>query len=642
MARFRRDAPDPGDDLPRSKITREGLREAGRLLIYLRPYWAKFLGAVAALMLSSLLGLAFPYVIGKLVNAGLPGRAAEASLFSGLGVDTIALVLVGVLAFQAAFSYVQAVLFTEVGERSLTDLRRDAYARLIRLPMTFHVQRRVGELASRIAADLAQIQDTVVAALPQFLRQTAMLVGGVVLIAMTSGRLTLVMLSSLPAADPHGRGVRPAASAAIRSRPRTASPRATSSSRKRFRASPASRRSPTRTMRGPLPEEPGRLPERVLRGASYRGAFVVIHHLRAVRRDGAGAVVRLPDGAGRRNVTGRPGAASCCTRCTSAGAMGRSPSCTARCSGRSAPRSGSGSCSTRAGGGNCAGLRRPPPRPVARRVVFENVAFRYPSRPDVEVLRGVNLAAQAGQRIALVGPSGAGKSTVVSLLLRFYDPERRPHPDRRPRRARVRPATSCAARWPWCRRTCCCSAARSPENIAYGRPGATEAEIDRRGPQGQRPRFHQRVSGRLSNARGRTRRAAVRRSAAARGHRPGHPARPGHPHPRRGHQLAGFGEREPGAASTGPTDGGPHVAGHRPPAFDRAPGGSHLSCSRTARSSRRGRTPNCSPGRTGCTAGCRSCSSTGRAGRRPTGKKARGGRVGWSSNKKRFPYRPRA
>ncbi len=209
MARFRRDARNHDDDLPRPKITREGLREAGRLLVYLRPYWLMFLGAVAALLLSSLLGLAFPYVVGKLVNAGLPGPhpnpppPAGGGLgwgpFAGLGVDTIALLMMGVLAFQAAFSYVQAVLFTEVGERSLTDLRRDAYSRLIRLPMTFHVQRRVGELSSRIAADVAQIEDTAVAALPQFLRQTAMLIGSIVLIAVLSVRLTLLMLSVFPA-----------------------------------------------------------------------------------------------------------------------------------------------------------------------------------------------------------------------------------------------------------------------------------------------------------------------------------------------------------------------------------------------------------------------------------------------------------
>src|SRR5262249_23138934 len=98
------------------------------------------------------------------------------------------------------------------GERSLADLHRDAYSHMIHLPMAFHAQRRVGELSSRIAADLSQIQDTLVMAVPHLLRQSALLVGGVALIAWTSGRLTLVMLSSFPvligAATIFGRAIR--------------------------------------------------------------------------------------------------------------------------------------------------------------------------------------------------------------------------------------------------------------------------------------------------------------------------------------------------------------------------------------------------------------------------------------------------
>ena len=199
MARFRRASAASDDDLPPPKVTGRGLREALRLAGYLRPYWPKFVFAVVALILSSVLGLAFPFVTGKLVNAALPGRGGDLSLVADWGVDRIAVALMVVLAFQAAFSFAQSILFTEVGERALTDLRRDAYTRLIHLSMTFHVKRRVGELSSRIAADVAQIEDTVVASLPQFLRQTAMLVGSIALIAFTSVRLTLVMLSVFPA-----------------------------------------------------------------------------------------------------------------------------------------------------------------------------------------------------------------------------------------------------------------------------------------------------------------------------------------------------------------------------------------------------------------------------------------------------------
>src|SRR5205807_2489037 len=70
------------------------------------------------------------------------------------------------------------------------------------------------------------------------------------------------------------------------------------------------------------------------------------------------------------------------------------------------------------------GQGEPVPGRLTGHVRFSDVHFRYPSRPEVEVLRGVSLEARPGQRIALVGPSGAGKSTLMGLLLRFYDPEK--------------------------------------------------------------------------------------------------------------------------------------------------------------------------------------------------------------------------
>src|SRR5918994_2221677 len=198
MARFHpsRDA----DDVPTVPLTSEGLREAVRLFAYVRPYRARFAAALAALFLSSLLGLAFPYLTGRLVDAaqrdlGDPptDRPADA-----LGIDAVAGLLAAVLAGRAVFSFFQSIWLTQVGERSLADLREDTYARLVRLPMAFFGQRRVGELSSRLTADLAQIQEALTGAAPQLVYQLPLLAGGVVLIALTSGRLTLVMLVSVP------------------------------------------------------------------------------------------------------------------------------------------------------------------------------------------------------------------------------------------------------------------------------------------------------------------------------------------------------------------------------------------------------------------------------------------------------------
>src|SRR5207302_2015704 len=105
MARFRRAHGESDDDLPPSKVSGRGLREALRLAGYLRPYWLRFVAAVAALALSSVLGLAFPFVTGKLVNAALPGAGRDVSLLGDWSIDAIAAAMMVVLAFQALFSF---------------------------------------------------------------------------------------------------------------------------------------------------------------------------------------------------------------------------------------------------------------------------------------------------------------------------------------------------------------------------------------------------------------------------------------------------------------------------------------------------------------------------------------------------------
>ncbi len=475
MARFWRAAAASDDDLPPPKITGRGLREVLRMARYLRPYWPKFVAAVVALILSSVLGLAFPFVTGKLVNAALPGRAGDLSLLADWSVDRIAVALMVVLAFQAAFSFTQSILFTEVGERALTDLRRDAYTRLIHLSMTFHVKRRVGELSSRIAADVAQIEDTVVASLPQFLRQSAMLVGSIALIAFTSVRLTLVMLSVFPAliaiAVIFGR--------LIRRNSKEAQDRLADgnvvveetlqgiASVKAFANEDYEKDRYRRAL--------DRFLDEVLRGAKYRGGFfafiifalfgavvlVLWYGFRMVQAD----EMRLGDLASFMLYT-----------MYAAGAMGsfadlysqlqRTLGATQRVRELLEEKTEEESA--------------PPPVAAVGRlrgdVAFENVGFRYPSRPDVEVLRGVNLAARAGQRVALVGPSGAGKSTVASLLLRFYEPEsgRIVIDGRDARDYGLRELRGRMAIVP---QDVLLFGGAIGDNIAYGRPGATETEV---------------------------------------------------------------------------------------------------------------------------------------------------------------------
>src|SRR5262249_38797800 len=143
------------------------------------------------LFFGSLLGLLFPYLAGLLVSAARSQLDGVEATSWTQSINTIALVTIGVLAAQAALSFWRAVWAVETSEKALADLRRDTYSRLIHLPLSFHHARRVGELTSRLSADLVNIRDMLVESFPHFLRQIVILVGGIVFLLVTSLRLTL-------------------------------------------------------------------------------------------------------------------------------------------------------------------------------------------------------------------------------------------------------------------------------------------------------------------------------------------------------------------------------------------------------------------------------------------------------------------
>ena len=219
MARYSRND-QAGVELPKAKLNRESLGQALELFKYLRPYRARFGAALLALMAGSVLSLAFPYLAGRIIDGVMPTAGAGSGHL--VGADRTALLLVGILALQAGFSYFQALSLATAGQRCLVDLRRDTYARLISLPMSFFAQRRVGELASRLSADLIQMEDTLTTILPQFLRQSILLIGGIGLIAATSLKLTGVMLARGAAILGHPRQRRGVGDAAPQPRRRPA------------------------------------------------------------------------------------------------------------------------------------------------------------------------------------------------------------------------------------------------------------------------------------------------------------------------------------------------------------------------------------------------------------------------------------
>jgi len=465
------------EELPPVKITGQTLREAAQLAAYLLPYRLKFAAALAALFLTSLLALGFPYVAGKLIDATLAADTSEMRKGWLANLNLVASALFALLALQATLTFLRSYWLAQVSERSLADLRNDTYTRLIRFPMAFYAKRRVGELASRLSSDLAQIQDTLVDTIPQFLRQITVMIGGVVLIAWTSGKLTLVMMSSLPVliavAVFFGKQIQKIAKQAQDKLADTSviveETLQGIASVKAF----ANERYESERYHNSMLLFLGA----ALRGAKYRAAFGSFVTFALF-----GAVV-LVLWYGARMV--QAGAMS-------AGELTQFMLYTVFVGGAMGSFAELFSQIQRALGASqrVRELLREPPElsDLATAVVdnhrprlhgdveLEHVSFSYPSRKEIQVLKDVCLAARHGERIALVGPSGAGKSTIVALLLRFYDPDSgRVLLDGRD--ARDYPLLYLRNQLAIVPQEVLLFGGSIADNIAYGKPGASEAEI---------------------------------------------------------------------------------------------------------------------------------------------------------------------
>ena len=468
------------ENLPKTPLNRETLREAFALARYVRPYRVRFCSGLATLFLSASLGLAFPLLAGSLIDAATNPGGVQLGWLGSPSLNQVALLLAVSVGFQALASFNSALAFNRVGQSALADLRRDCYGRLISLPMGFFAQRRVGELTSRITTDVAQIEGALIDALPQMCRQSVFLLGGLTMISLTSGQLTAVMLGTLPlligAAVFFGRRLRRfsretqdqlAATNTIVEETLQAIASVKAFANEAFEL-------------GRYDRANSRVLAAALSAAWWRAVFVAFFIVALF----GGIVIVLWFGAGLLQSGGiTPGQLTRFVLYTTfvAGAMGQSAElfsqiqktvgATQRV--RELLREPA-EASVGAAPATAAAL--PLPARLHGEVTFDAVSFRYPSRPDVAVLHSVSLRARAGERIALVGPSGAGKSTLTALLLRFYVPDsgRLLIDDRD---ARDYPLAWLRGQMAIVPQDVLLFGGTIAENIVYGRPGADDAAV---------------------------------------------------------------------------------------------------------------------------------------------------------------------
>ncbi len=182
-------------------LTKESYTKARRIFHYIKPYRTEYLIGWIFLVLSTSVGLIFPILLGQLLGSGATTKTSMAEavkLIDLSNVNTVAIALFCLFGAQAIFSYFRVVLFTNVTEKTLRDLRADVFKRLIYLPMDFFNRNTVGELTSRLSSDITQIQETLRTTVAEFFRQTIMIIGGIIAMLFISWKLSLIMLATVP------------------------------------------------------------------------------------------------------------------------------------------------------------------------------------------------------------------------------------------------------------------------------------------------------------------------------------------------------------------------------------------------------------------------------------------------------------
>lgn len=132
-------------DAPKAKLNKTTLRKAARIFRYMRPYRGHFALGFVFLVITSLLSLVFPVLLGKLMDAKpVTAGFMDSTLLDLTDTSSVAKLLGLSFILQALFGFGRIYLFGYVSEHALTQLRKDTYSHLLRLPMTFFAQRRVG------------------------------------------------------------------------------------------------------------------------------------------------------------------------------------------------------------------------------------------------------------------------------------------------------------------------------------------------------------------------------------------------------------------------------------------------------------------------------------------------------------------
>jgi ABC-type multidrug transport system fused ATPase/permease subunit len=459
MARYNRNE-DSSNELPKAKLNRESFREAILIFSYVKPYRGKFAAGLFFIALSALTTMSFPYLLKQLIDSAHAISTGKVLFSPG----AIALCMIAVLLVQMLFSYMRIFLFTTVGEHALADMRKDIYQRMISMPMNFFAQRRVGELSSRISADLSQIQDAVTSTLAEVLRGILTLVIGIGLILYISPKLTGVMLAIVPVivvvAVIFGKRIR-AVSRQTQDKLADSNIIVQETLQGISNVKSFSNEWYEINRYGLSLQQ---VVAMAIRNGKFRGLFVSFLLFSVF-----GAIVLVVwYGAGLMQAGQLSFGDLTAFVVYLYSQLQKTLGATQRVREliRSEPEA--------------IDLTEEPLQEkfkIYGDLNLKHIAFSYPSRPEIQVLKDINIKIEPGQRIAVVGQSGGGKTTLASLLLRFYEPDAGEILFDG-KNASYFPLSQLRKQMALVPQDVLLFGGTIRENIAYGMPGASQQEIE--------------------------------------------------------------------------------------------------------------------------------------------------------------------
>jgi ATP-binding cassette, subfamily B, bacterial len=455
---------------PASPERRIDLRPLASLLPYIGRYRGRALSAFGALIVAALTTLIVPIAVRRMIDFGFTAKGVAL-------IDSYFLVMIGVAAILATASALRYYLVTTLGERVVADLRGDVFAHVTSLSSAFFDEARTGEVISRLTADTTQIKAAASTSISIALRNFVLFIGATAMMVVSSPQLSAFVLAAIPII------VLPlyAFGRAVRRRSRSAQDTLADAS-----AYAAELIGAVRVLQAFTNERLGigrfrqaveRAYEAARNSICSRAALTGI----AIFLVATSVIVVLWVGA-QQVLAGQITPGRLGQFILYAVLAGSALGSLSEIGGEVAQASGAAErlFEILAIRPAIAAPAHPLalPSPARGEVAFADVHFAYPTRPDVSALNGVSFAIRPGEKVAIVGPSGAGKSTIFHLLLRYYDPTTGsiafdgvalPKLDPADLRAHIALVPQDSVMF----------ATTIGENIRFGRPGASQAEVAR-------------------------------------------------------------------------------------------------------------------------------------------------------------------